>query len=192
MRFSDIQLSLFVGFVVALTHGYSCDADANQDDEQQLALFVARTAANEAGMSSPRDVVLIYQAAMYNGGGSVRRATRWLARHSRRVNGNATCAPRADGRVRNCEWSRDLRWNNERPERWPGVWRASRWQRQRTFALDVVQGRAPQRACAVDVVTWGKRTARDFRNGSRIPIDCGARNLAGTTRAILDRHRHAL
>ncbi len=198
MRFSESDFLQAFGGLFLLTLGMVCgncwSTIAHADDptptrvQVTLALRVAATAANEAGMSSPNDVRLVYDAAHANGRTDARRAW-WLRRHSACVNGgdcnrdgvtDARDAAAADARPGNARWTRHLRWDNHRPTGYPSHWRwyPDRWERLRRLALRLVLGGRSTGICGVPIVTWGRRS--DFASRPTLaPVECGAANLGG-------------
>ena len=67
----------------------------------ELALWVARVAANEGALKNRPEAALVWQTTRTNGKDTTRR-TDWLARHSPRVHGTRPCGGG------NCMWSANL------------------------------------------------------------------------------------
>lgn len=210
MRLSDhlIARALFafaffgLGFVAGNCARSIAVAQVEDATPTQLAfaLALARTTANEAGMLSPNDARLIYDAARSHGRDDSDRLG-WLRRHSSCVNGgdcnrdgrvDERDARAADRRPGNARWTRHLAWNNTRPRSFPtgARWFPEHWQRLREFVLRLVVRDRPTRVCGVPVITWGRRS--DFRaRPGLVPVECNAANLGATTPSILQRVQDA-
>ena len=164
-----------------------------------LALDVARTAVNEASLAAGRrDVDMIYEATRFHGGTDGERLD-WLRRHSRCANPMGDCNRdgqvgeadyiAAEARPGNAGWTRYLEWSGDEPANYQRrgrrrVWRADRWLQVRERALARVMADRPTRVCGVPIRTWGSRTDFEGGNGRTIALECGARNLGGTTPAL--------
>lgn len=129
------------------------------EDEWDLALAVARVAANEASLSTirPADVGLIWQVTQGHGDTAETRL-RWLRQHSPCVLGEAPLT--AEQRQTNCAWSRFLRADDGAPEGWPSslVWASflPTWRRVRDLALAFVLGTTNRSLpCEQTPYTWG-------------------------------------
>ena len=193
-------LLVALGLAVLVRIASADDARKPTALQLALALDVARTAVNEASLSArPRDVALIYEATRYHGDNDAARLA-WLRSHSRCTNPDGDC--NRDGRVDarddraaarrpgNARWTRGLAWTDDKPDGFSDAWRwhPERWNHARRFALGLVMTDEPTSVCGAGVAvrTWGR--PGDFRaRPGLVPVDCGARNLAATTRA----HRQA-
>jgi len=110
-------------------------------------------------MASPWDCLLIYQVTESRARADTSRARlTWLRAHSRRVLGDRTCYP-----GRNCQWTRHLAWNDQRPQNYPTTvrWRPENWERVRTLAARLVSGEETRRPCSSPPFSWGGRMDRD-------------------------------
>lgn len=158
-----------------------------------LALDVARTTVNEAGLRATlADVDLVYEATRGNAD-TDRARLAWLRHHSACTNrGDCNRDGRVDeldddaasARPGNAGWTRDLSWSDERPARLRrAFWRADHWRRVRRLALVRVLADEPTRVCGgARVLTWGRPRAFALRPQLE-PLDCGARNLGGALRS---------
>ncbi len=159
------------------------------------ALDVARTSVNEASLSArTRDVDLTYEASRFNGRDDATRLA-WLRRHSACTNvgdcnRDGVVDERddraAERRPGNARWTRYLEWNDDEPDNFVGVWHPLWWARVRERALRRVLANTPTGVCGMQVRTWGRRS--DFvARIDLVPVECGARNLGGTTPSIYRR-----
>ena len=159
--------------------------------DQAYALALAQVAVNE-GRSTERDITLHHQAASHFGRNSASRLA-WLRCHSRKVlrGCDRDLRERVCRQSQNCFWTRNLRWSDEQPAGFPATarWYPRAWERVREYALRLARGVAPQTVCDVPIVSWGRRSDFDDRDGALIPIECGASNLGATTPGILARAR---
>lgn len=181
------------GLECAAAQVVNADVERPTAAQLRLALAVAKTAANEAGMRSPNDTRLIYDATRGHGlRDDVRH--RWLVRHSACVNGgdcnrdgvvDVDDERAADARPGNARWTRHLEWGDRKPEGWPDAarWRPEVWRRLRVLSLALVMRDELTGVCGdVVVVTWGLLSAFN-RNPDLVPVDCGGANLGGRRRA---------
>ena len=173
-------------------------AKAHDTAPRDLALALARTTVNEAGLDAWRDLRLIYDASRSHAHTDHGRL-RWLVAHSACTNPgdcnrdgvvNALDWAAARDRPGRAGWTRYLQWSDERP---PGVrnwaqWDPARWRQLREYALRLVRADRSTGVCPYPVVSWGTREAFGPRD-PLIPLDCGARNLGATTRALVRRAR---
>lgn len=191
-------LLILLGFAVLARIATADDDDTPTATQVALALDVARTAVNEASLrAGSRDVAMIYEATRYHGDDDASRLA-WLRLHSRCTNPAGDC--NRDGRIGeadyvaaearpgNAGWTRYLEWNDDEPANFsPRLrWRPERWAEVRALALARVMADEPTRVCGVPIRTWGSRA--DFANrdpgGRLVAVECGARNLGGTTPAL--------
>lgn len=155
-------------------------ASAQTRAERDLALAIAKVAANESSLSTirPADVALIHQTAQTHGS-TPRAQLRWLRAHSSCVLGDRDLATLA--RPGNCAWTRTLTDSDARPEGWrqsyPHLrWAryVERWRQVRIVARRLVTGALVMRPCPRAPWTWGSvrlDTRRALARGL-VPLGC--------------------
>lgn len=155
----DLWLGLIGLLAVALvlaTFAFCLRTAHAQDPDEQLALAVAKVAANEASLASirPAEVALIWQVTEARGETSAQRLA-WLRAHSSCVLGDG---PIGEGRG-NCHWTRGLSASARQPSGWPAhlPWAryAPRWAQVRELARRLVVGEESMRPCPGTPITWG-------------------------------------
>jgi len=164
-----------------LACGYAHLASASKPD---LALAVAKVAANEGALWNFYDTSLIWQVVEGHGETDAQRL-KWLQKHSGRVLGMKTCTSG------NCRWTKQLSKKATSmpaaiasgkggPKDWEAYWRvvmAPRWGFVLRLAEELVGGRPYGHPCHITPVTWGsmRKNMPDervaLRNGL-FPIGC--------------------
>jgi hypothetical protein len=152
-------------------------AQPSRDADAELAIAVAKVAANEASLSAirPAEVALVFQCAEARASTSSSRLA-WLTRHSSCV---LTDRAMTDAEARgNCPWARALEDSDDEPDGFPEQlsWprHARRWAQVRELARRLVDGRERFRPCAGEPFTWGSRDldmAQAIERGL-VPLDC--------------------
>jgi hypothetical protein len=132
--------------------------DEGPGAQAELALAVAKVAANEASLSAirPAEVALVWQTTEARASSTARRLA-WLRVHSSCVltDREMTAAERRG----NCVWSRHLTDRDVKPDNFPEhlSWptHARRWAQVRAYAHRLVDGRERFRPCVGAPFTWG-------------------------------------
>lgn len=142
--------------------------DSAQEQERPtrrgLMLALAKVCANEVSLQNEhlQDCALIWQVTEGHSSTITGRLS-WLQRHSRKVLGDRHCP---EGR--NCQWSRNLEWNDEEPEGWIGPWtdrQIGHWRNMRRYSANLVTGRERFRPCDQRPYSWGSDA--DFERARR-------------------------
>lgn len=156
-----------------------------RDVRRELALEVAKVAANEASLAlvAPPDVALVHQVATARAEGPEAQL-RWLRQHSSCV---TTTRPMSEAEARsNCRWSRHLADDDSEPADWPDglAWGrfVQRWAQTRAYAWRLVTGRVVHRPCRGVPFTWGG--SMDDPGPGLVALDSdGTRNTCYALRA---------
>jgi hypothetical protein len=166
-----IVVLLALSALLAIATAYAQDRPLHQE----LALAVARVAANEASRTV-EEVDLIWQVTEGRASTTAGRL-RWLRRHSPCATGVLSQAE-ADARPGNCRWTRNLNRDLREPAGWPEgyPWAAYRenWRRRLARASNLVRGQSLSVPCAETPWTWGGRAlnVRDARRRGLVPVWC--------------------
>lgn len=158
-------LALLFVFALELRGARAQESVSDGRVERELALAIAKVAANEASLTRvrPAEVALVHQVTEARASTASARLS-WLTRHSSCV---LTDRPMSEVEARgNCRWSRNLGDNDDEPEGWPDgpAWPrfAPRWAQVRAFALMLVSGERDARPCSGGTpFSWGGPMDRD-------------------------------
>lgn len=158
---------------VASEPGPALEAPEPSEAEELAAVILARYAANEAGLSSRGDMLLIWQVAETHAD-DLEGRVRWLRRHSRCV---VARRPPDEWPAGTCRWTRYLMASGERPRGWPRRWRwtnhRAAWVELHSFALEVVTGREERRPCDGSPQTWdGRRWLAGRLEAGFVEVEC--------------------
>ncbi len=177
---SALRFVVLVGILVlawmVLRVGAQDRASRSQTAQRDLALAVAKVAANEASLTElrPAEVALIWQVTEARADSSADRL-RWLRAHSSCV---LTDRPLRDSELGgNCRWSRNLSDSDVEPANWPTSvpWSryVERWRQVRGLARRLVDGHGGMRPCPGTPLTWGgpMDRARALERGL-VPLGC--------------------
>lgn len=169
-----LQIATAIG--IPVLGAMDLGAQELHDVDAELALAVAKVAANEASLSAirPAEVALIYQCAEARASTNSARLA-WLRRHSSCVlTDRAMTAEETRG---NCPWARALEDDDAEPDAWPEhiSWprHARRWAQVRELARRLVDGRERFRPCAGEPFTWGGEMDRERAiERGLVPLRC--------------------
>lgn len=176
-----LALFALVVLYAAVLNGKLRAQESESDPTRELALAIAKVAANEASLATirPAEVALIWQVTEARAS-TPRARLRFLEQHSSCVLGDRPLTEREI--ESNCVWTRNLRADDAQPDGWPATvaWSLfrGRWSQVRELASDLVTGRSDLRPCPRPPFTWGSRRIDMERALARglVPLGCVDRN----------------
>jgi len=149
--------------------------DALREDalREELALWVARVAANEGALKARSQAALVWQTTR-NAAPTTEKRSEWLSKHSPRVHGRRAC------RAGNCRWTPALQRGEEQPEALglpADYWTLKvlpLWLDTLTYVDWMVQGeRDSEDPCHITPRTWGCEMDRPLALSRGLyPIGC--------------------